>query len=85
MKMNQARAHYSRILFHIRQLQRALSEAHDAKFIEYKDFQLESPCKSLYELETRFEATTKDAIAKAFDQEMNEEYWKKTDRRRRKK
>lgn len=79
MTLEQAKKQYYQVIYHIRLLQRALDKAYNSKLIQYENFREESPCDSLYEVEKRFEKTTKDAIAKAFDAEINKEFWKKSE------
>lgn len=69
----QVRFHYGRIKRLRYKLQQALNAAHDAKVIEYKDYNTESPCKTLYETDTRIELTTKDNRALAMHNEIMKE------------
>lgn len=58
----------------MRKLQRVFNKMHDDKVLLYEDFKTQSPCASLWEMEKRFEATTKEQIARAFASEVNSEY-----------
>jgi hypothetical protein len=85
MTLKKTRELMARIFYHTRQLSDALNEAHSLDLIKYENFAEEAPCKMLYGLEQRVEATTKDQIAKAFISDLNAEYWQKKNNRRRKK
>lgn len=67
-----------RIWFHVRQLQSALDQAHDAELIVYEgDFKENAPCWALYELERRVEKTTKEQVSKIIHREIRDSFWKK--------
>ena len=69
----QVRAAYKKIWFHLYHLQCALNEAHDKKIIQYDDYNKESPCFSLYDVQSRIESTTEKARAKALEDEVMKE------------
>lgn len=70
----QTREAIRRIIYHRRQLQAALTHAHDIGVIEYEreKYQEEGPCASLWEMQERVEKTTKEAIYHAYMAEVRE-------------
>jgi hypothetical protein len=64
--VKQTKAIMQKIFFHFKHLNRALYQAHEMGVIQYDEYANESPCKSLYECETRLEKTTERALARAF-------------------
>lgn len=70
MTEKQMRKHLRRIYYHVDQLQRALTDAHNKELLMYKDFTEESPCHSLFKCEERIHLTTKDQIAKIIRREI---------------
>lgn len=68
----QVRYHYGKISRLRWRLQCALNDAHNADVIKYdgKNYEQESPCKSLYECLDRIKATTAAQLAQAMREEI---------------
>lgn len=66
----QVRFHYGKITKLVRKLSWALTDAHNHDVIKYEKFAEESPCKCLWDMEQRIEATTEKALASAMREEI---------------
>lgn len=66
----QVRYHYGRLRNLRYKFQCALNDAHHAGVIQYKDYQLESPCKPFGEVWERLHITTEKALAQAMREEI---------------
>lgn len=66
----QVRFHYGKIATLRAKLQEALNDAHRAEVIVYDNYDVESPCKTLYETWDRMKTTTEKTLAEAMRTEI---------------
>lgn len=71
----QVRECYKRLHYHSWQLQKALDHAHNLEVIQYDSskYTEEAPCRAMFELRERIDATTAKARAKALKDEVMRE------------
>lgn len=67
----QVRYHFTKIARLRHKLQNALNDAHNADVIQYegKNYEEQSPCRTLYETWDRIKGTTEKQLAQAFRDE----------------